>query len=94
MKEIFKDSLLMELLRSHFKITHNEERESLSSGDFPANQVVQIRFPDDSLVQFRYAFAVQDCQRRLIAVFTEHCGYHLFPAADAELAILESAGES
>ena len=43
------------------------------------NQVVRVEFPDGSLVQFAYAFYLVNADKRALAVFTEHCGYHVFP---------------
>jgi hypothetical protein len=51
---------------------------TLSASDFPVDNVVRIEFEDDSKVEFRYAFVVEAPEFKEIAVFTEHCGYHLF----------------
>lgn len=40
--------------------------------------MVHIEFEDDSKIEFRYAFAIEAPELKEIAVFTEHCGYHLF----------------
>lgn len=34
---------------------------------------------DRSVVQFHYAFFIVSESKRAIAVFTEHCGNHIFP---------------
>lgn len=52
-------------------------------------QVVNIRFPDGSNVRFKHAFALLDESRSEVAVFTEHCGYHAYPAVDAEIEIVD-----
>jgi hypothetical protein len=33
---------------------------------------------------FEHSFAVADDSRRELAVFTEHCGYHVFSLVDVE----------
>ena len=43
------------------------------------DQVVRLEFPDGSLVQFAYAFYLVNADKRALAVFTEHCDYHVFP---------------
>ena len=40
---------------------------------------------DESVVEFRNAFFIASDERRAIAVFTEHCGYHLFPHHEAKI---------
>lgn len=75
-------------LRQQLRARWGEDRDYLSAGDFSANQSVTIRFPDGSHVLFRYAFAIEDVAAGEIAVFTEHCGYHVFPLGDAEVEVL------
>jgi len=48
---------------------------------FPAG-VLRIELMDGSEVRFSYAFHVVSEVRRTIAVFTEHCGHHLYPYKD------------
>ena len=55
----------------------------LAASDF--REDVEITFPDRSIVSFRHAVCVSDPQRHVIAVFTEHCGYHVFPTVDSEI---------
>ncbi|MCP4350641.1 MAG: hypothetical protein GY795_34670 [Desulfobacterales bacterium] len=52
----------------------------LGTNDF--NGFVKIRFPDGSLVLFEYAFYAINEEKKELAVFTEHCGYHVFPLFD------------
>jgi len=40
---------------------------------------------DGSEVRFSYAFHVVSEVRRTIAVFTEHCGHHLYPYHEAKI---------
>ncbi len=52
--------------------------------DFP-NQVLRIVLMDESLVEFRWAFHIVSEGRKSIAVFTEHCGHHVFPYHEAKV---------
>jgi hypothetical protein len=52
---------------------------SLGASGF-AGESLRITFPDGSSVFFKHAFAVCDDPAGEIAVFTEHCGHHIFPA--------------
>ena len=62
--------------------------DRLITSEFPSETTVSIRFEDGSHVEFRYAFVIEALEFREVAVFTEHCGYHLFPLYDGlELAI-------
>ena len=77
-------------LRQYLRERCGEDRDRLSAYDFPQNQNIFIRFPDRSQVFFRYAFAITDEAGDEVAVFTEHCGYHVFPADEAEVETLRS----
>jgi len=50
---------------------------NLSLADFHNN--LRIRFEDGSNIYFKYAFYLKDIELKEVAVFTEHCGYHIFP---------------
>jgi hypothetical protein len=77
-------------LRAYLRQRHGENRERLSASDFTSQQSIIIRFPDGSQVLFRHAFAIRDEAAQEVAVFTEHCGYHVFPLGSAELEIVQS----
>ncbi len=77
-------------LSQYLRERRSEDRECLSAVDFPCGQTVFIRFSDGSHARFRYAFAIADEEAGEVAVFTEHCGYHVFPAGEAEVEILQS----
>lgn len=66
-------------LRAYLLATCGEDRDHLSAADFRSDQSVHLQFVDGSLALFRYAFAVLDEQGEQCMVFTEHCGYHVFP---------------
>jgi hypothetical protein len=55
----------------------------LSVKDFGCTKVV-LRFVDGSWAFFEYAFFAIDQQRSELAVFTEHCGYHVFQLASID----------
>ncbi|CAN7317527.1 hypothetical protein LJR129_001709 [Acidovorax sp. LjRoot129] len=52
---------------------------------FFTSQTLRIELMDDSAVEFCYAFALVSEARRAIAVFTEHCGHHVFPHHNAKV---------
>lgn len=79
-------------LRQYLRERYDEGRERLSASDFPPDQSVRIRFPDGSHALFQSAFAIADEAAGEVAVFTEHCGYHVFPSGDAEVEVLRSSG--
>ena len=81
------------LVHEHILRARGEEREELRAYDFPSGTSLCLRFPDGSSARFEHAFAIADPSRRLLAVFTEHCGYHVFPAEELEMSV-EEAGRS
>lgn len=46
---------------------------------------IRIELMDESCVEFRWAFFVVSEPKRTIAVFTEHCGNHLYPYHEARV---------
>ncbi|MCP5209308.1 MAG: hypothetical protein H6998_00110 [Hahellaceae bacterium] len=52
--------------------------KGLSGYDFSPSKRVEIEFSDKSHCLFKYSFAVINEQTRQVAVFTEHCGYHVY----------------
>ena len=61
------------------------DRDQLGALEFRPSSVVRLRFPDDSSAAFFHAFAIEASDSHEIGVFTEHCGYHIFPSVDTEL---------
>ena len=53
--------------------------KGLDASDFSSNECLHIQLADGSFVQFEYAFHVVNAEKFAIAVFTEHCGYFVFP---------------
>lgn len=78
----------VERLQRHLRAKYGDDRNKLSAYDFPSGQAVRITFPDGSQVHFRHAFALADSASGEVAVFTEHCGYHIFPLVDAQVEVL------
>lgn len=50
----------------------------LRGADFSGT--IHLQFEDGSEATFRYAFCVHDVGRAELAVFTEHCGHHVYPS--------------
>lgn len=56
----------------------NNKGGKLSAYDFDGS-VVLVDFEDGSSVRFNYAFYAINAEHEELAVFTEHCGYYVFP---------------
>lgn len=82
-----------ERVRQHILQTSGEDRGHLLAHDFGVGRSVRLAFPDGSFAWFRYAFHLRDPALREVAVFTEHCGYHFFPAGELEVEVLEGVWE-
>ena len=48
-------------------------------------QTVRVELMDGSHVEFKYAFALVSEELKTIAVFTEHCGHHVYPYHEAKV---------
>lgn len=79
-----------QLVREHVRRTRGEDRGHLLVHDFPSGQAVRLRFADGSFAYFENAFYIEDRARGLLGVFTEHCGYHVFPAGDLSVAVVRN----
>ena len=53
------------------------------------NNGLECVFEDGSKLLFSHAFAVVDHERHELAVFTEHCGYHVFVLDAVETCVPE-----
>jgi hypothetical protein len=76
-------------LKAHLSDELGADRDHLSAMDF-SSQSLKINFQDGSSAFFRYAFYLLDRELNEVAVFTEHCGYHIFPLYGTHLELLES----
>ena len=79
----WQDSLKV-FIRQHA----GEERDHLIASDF--QQDVLLRFPDGSTLFFKFGLYLISKDRTQIAVFTEHCGYHVFPFHGVDVELLKS----
>jgi hypothetical protein len=77
-----------ERLRAYLREQTGPDRATLSASDFKHN--VLLRFPDGSFAFFLFAFYLLDESESEIAVFTEHCGYHFFPASDLKAELFQN----
>jgi hypothetical protein len=77
-------------LRAYLRARCGEDRDHLSAYDFSTRQSVLISFPDGSFAMFRFAFVVWDEAGKECAVFTEHCGYHVFAVSPGEVEVLQT----
>ena len=55
--------------------------DNLTVVDFP-QQPVHVTFADNSIVRLRNAFYRREGE--WLAVYSEHCGYHMFPMPSVE----------
>jgi hypothetical protein len=74
-----------EIVRKYLRSLGVNDRDTLSGNEFSAGQSVSVRLSDGSYAFFRYAFFLEDSDRELAAVFTEHCGYHVFTTVESEI---------
>ena len=72
-------------LHSHTKRSFQDlAADGLMASDF-TYQTVSIQFEDGSVVSFHRAFFLTDEARPgIVAIFTEHCGYHEFLLTSAD----------
>ena len=62
---------------AHAKASPRTAPAGLGAADFPSASV-QLVFDDGSRATFRHSFFLEDVVRGELAVFTEHCGHHIF----------------
>lgn len=65
---------------------------NLAADEF--QHTLKFEFGDGSNAQFRHAFYWTDKAINEIAVFTEHCGYHIFPLFDSKVEAFGASGIS
>jgi len=59
---------------------------------FPLERV-RVKLMDGSSVEFKHAFALCWPEKRAIAVFTEHCGHHVYPDAEATVEVFSMGAD-
>jgi len=64
-------------VEQYAKEASNGKWDRLGASDFGGS--VKLRFSDGTFLMFEYAFYAIDVAKEELAVFTEHCGYHIFP---------------
>jgi hypothetical protein len=75
-------------LKAHLRRELGVNRDTLSAEDF--HHSLKINFEDGSYAFFGSAFYLLDRELNEAAVFTEHCGYHIFPLLGTNLELFES----
>lgn len=78
------------LVREHIRRVSGKDRGYLTADEFDAGQGVRLRFADGSFAYFEFAFFIEDPERELVAVFTEHCGYHVFSSVELRIDTVRS----
>src|SRR5262245_13724196 len=77
-------------LRAYLRAKRGEDRDRMSASDFSNQQSVAIHLEDGLFAFFRFAFVVWDDAGQECAVFTEHCGYHVFRVRPADVEVLQT----
>ena len=77
------------IVREYLENTESRYSE-LSVADFTHD--LRIKFEDGSNAFFNYAFYLIDHETKEVAVFTEHCGYHVFPFALSSIEKVDKQG--
>jgi hypothetical protein len=67
--------------------------KEFSAYDFSLNQNIKITFDDGSNAFFKYSFYWIDNEAKEFAVFTEHCGYHIFNLGEILIDTTDSEGK-
>jgi hypothetical protein len=73
-----------ELLSGRLGLTPEQIRANPECLSYPIGKL-RIELMDGSVVEFEYAFHVTSEEHGSIAVFTEHCGHHVFPLHGAKV---------
>lgn len=68
--------------------------KELSAYDFSLNQNIKITFDDGSNAFFKDSFYWIDNESREFAVFTEHCGHHIFNLGEILLETIDCEGNN
>jgi hypothetical protein len=64
---------------------HVEEFNAKPERFMSFNSSIRVELMDGSRAEFRFAFALVSEEEKAIAVFTEHCGHHVFPYHEARV---------
>ena len=74
-----------ERLLAWLQVNRSDHRTQLSASDFSSSHYVSLSFEDGSEAKFEFAIFIEDPALREVAVFTEHCGYHIFPLGGTDV---------
>lgn len=75
-----------------YLINQGSKWKQLSAYDFSSDSNLKITFDDGSFAFFKDSFYWLDEKNREIAVFTEHCGYHIFNLPELLIETLDWEG--
>lgn len=75
-------------LADWWKANNLDHHASLGAGAFSPASTVEIHFENGSQATFLYAFVIEAPEFGETAVFTEHCGYHLFRSSAFESCVV------
>lgn len=64
----------------------HSENGRFSAMDFPCSHSLDMTFDDGSKASFHYAILIEAPEFNELGVFTEHCGYHVFPLGGTHVA--------
>ncbi len=73
---------------SEYLKEHGEpERTELNTYDFFSEQIAKVKFADGSFAEFNYPLVIEAPELNEVAIFTEHCGYHIFSMAGTHVSV-------
>jgi len=75
----------LEELAAHYGCAADAIRDASTRAMSYPTQTVRIELMDGSKAEFKYAFPIVSESRRSVAIFTEHCGHHVFPYHEAKV---------
>ena len=71
-----------------------KHRGKLGAGDFASGSMVHIELADGSQAFFKNTFFIEVPELNEVTVFTEHCGYHIFPLPETKVRQYEESWEA
>ncbi|MCP4379728.1 MAG: hypothetical protein GY794_26605 [bacterium] len=74
-------------IREYLRSQGVEDRDELNAYDFFTEQVVKIKFEDDSYAELYYPLVIEAPEFNEAGVFTEHCGYHIFSMGGTHISV-------
>jgi hypothetical protein len=77
-KDVLADEWLELLAKRLDRSAEDIRKHGLTADDFPSDETISLTFEDGSSLCFANALLLD--KGRDTALFTEHCGYHVFPS--------------